>query len=115
MVDDDRQIGASPLAFLAGGGEMGDRIRCYDWSKTPLGRVLVAGAAHRRAHDAGEPFADAIMAGTTVHLDLQRSLSPGAGQQTSVGSRPARQRVLPGVTRGSFRPDVILLDIGWRN
>src|SRR3982751_1783318 len=25
--------------FLAGGGEMGERIRAMDWSKTPLGRV----------------------------------------------------------------------------
>jgi signal transduction histidine kinase len=25
------------LAFLAGGGEMGDRIRAFDWNKTPLG------------------------------------------------------------------------------
>src|SRR5204862_853784 len=25
------------LAFLSGGGEMGERIRAFDWSKTPLG------------------------------------------------------------------------------
>src|SRR5262245_47774339 len=29
--------GMDPLAFLAGGGEMGERIRAFDWSKTPLG------------------------------------------------------------------------------
>jgi hypothetical protein len=29
--------GADLLAFLAGGGEMGERIRAFDWSKTPLG------------------------------------------------------------------------------
>jgi hypothetical protein len=28
-----------PLAFLAGGGEMGERIRAFDWSNTPLGPV----------------------------------------------------------------------------
>ena len=28
-----------PLAFLAGGGEMGSLIRAMDWSKTPLGPV----------------------------------------------------------------------------
>lgn len=28
---------AHPLAFLAGGGEMGARIRAKDWSETPLG------------------------------------------------------------------------------
>src|SRR5579884_3104830 len=25
------------LAFLAGGGEMGERIRAFEWSKTPVG------------------------------------------------------------------------------
>ena len=29
--------GASELGFLAGGGEMGARMRALDWSKTPLG------------------------------------------------------------------------------
>lgn len=28
---------AGPLAFLAGGGEMGARTRAFDWSETPLG------------------------------------------------------------------------------
>src|SRR5688572_2936514 len=27
------------LSFLAGGGEMGERIRAFDWSRTPLGPV----------------------------------------------------------------------------
>ena len=26
-----------PLAFLTGGGEMGERIRAFDWTRTPLG------------------------------------------------------------------------------
>src|SRR5919106_1309496 len=30
---------SAPLAFLAGGGEMGERIRAFDWSKTPIGPV----------------------------------------------------------------------------
>ena len=30
---------AGPLAFLAGGGEMGSLIRAMDWSKTSLGPV----------------------------------------------------------------------------
>jgi signal transduction histidine kinase/CheY-like chemotaxis protein len=29
---------ATDLSFLAGGGEMAERIRSFDWSKTPLGR-----------------------------------------------------------------------------
>ncbi|HET8912676.1 MAG TPA: ATP-binding protein [Ktedonobacteraceae bacterium] len=32
-------INASSYDFLAGGGEMGERIRTTDWSKTPLGPV----------------------------------------------------------------------------
>ena len=28
---------ANKLAFLAGGGEMGERIRAFDWASTPLG------------------------------------------------------------------------------
>src|SRR5687768_11837342 len=26
-----------PLAFLQGGGEMGERVRAFDWASTPLG------------------------------------------------------------------------------
>jgi hypothetical protein len=28
---------ADPLRFLRGGGEMGERIRVFDWSTTPIG------------------------------------------------------------------------------
>lgn len=28
-----------PLAFLSGGGEMGERVRAFDWTKTPVGPV----------------------------------------------------------------------------
>ena len=28
-----------PLAFLSGGGEMGERIRKFDWANTPLGPI----------------------------------------------------------------------------
>jgi len=34
---DKRPNNQDPLAFLAGGGEMGERVRSFDWSKTPLG------------------------------------------------------------------------------
>jgi hypothetical protein len=38
MIDTERPAaGTNPLAFLAGGGEMGEHIRAFDWSKTPLG------------------------------------------------------------------------------
>jgi PAS domain S-box-containing protein len=37
--DEQRPAEQDPLAFVAGGGEMGQRIRAFDWSKTPLGPV----------------------------------------------------------------------------
>jgi len=37
MNDLNRPGSADPLAFLAGGGEMGRRIRTFDWAHSPLG------------------------------------------------------------------------------
>jgi two-component sensor histidine kinase len=37
MVDMRPHKDRTPPAFLEGGGEMGERIRAYDWSKTPVG------------------------------------------------------------------------------
>ena len=39
MADISKRREADPLAFLAGGGEMGRRIREFDWSGTPLGPI----------------------------------------------------------------------------
>jgi hypothetical protein len=40
MRPNDKQHAAQDrLAFLAGGGEMGERTRAFDWSKSPLGPV----------------------------------------------------------------------------
>ena len=39
MADNSTRRDADPLAFLAGGGEMGERIRAFDWSKTPVGSL----------------------------------------------------------------------------
>jgi len=36
---DTRASPLDPLAFLAGGGEMGERTRAFDWSKTPVAPV----------------------------------------------------------------------------
>ena len=35
-----RQRSSDPLALLAGGGEMGERTRAFDWSRTPLGAIV---------------------------------------------------------------------------
>ena len=37
MNDLNRPGSADPLAFLVGGGEMGRRIRTFDWTHSPLG------------------------------------------------------------------------------
>ncbi len=38
MADADHDASeAAALAFLKGGGDMGERIRRHDWSRTPLG------------------------------------------------------------------------------
>ena len=40
MNDPSRERRTSdPLSVLAGGGEMGERTRAFDWSKTPVGPV----------------------------------------------------------------------------
>jgi PAS domain S-box-containing protein len=39
MADISKPRDADPLAALAGGGEMGRRIRAFDWSATPLGPI----------------------------------------------------------------------------
>ena len=39
FLDDKLSSDSDPLAFLAGGKEMGSLIRSMDWSKTPLGPV----------------------------------------------------------------------------
>jgi len=38
-IDDEPQEPGSTLNFLTGGGEMGERIRAYDWSTTQLGPI----------------------------------------------------------------------------
>ena len=35
---DSSPLDSRAFAFLAGGGEMGERMRAFDWSRTPLGR-----------------------------------------------------------------------------
>jgi hypothetical protein len=43
MADNDlRRREADTLSFLAGGGEMGERIRGFDWTTTPLGSFAVS-------------------------------------------------------------------------
>ena len=39
MADNSTRRDADPLAFLAGGGEMLERTRAFDWSKTPVGSL----------------------------------------------------------------------------
>ena len=70
--------GPDPLAFLAGGGEMGERTRAFDWSKTPVGPVadVAAEPQDRRADHARLPLRHVAGLGAGVHLLLQRRLRP---------------------------------------
>ncbi|HYI76863.1 MAG TPA: histidine kinase, partial [Chryseolinea sp.] len=34
-----KELKFMPVDFLSGGGEMGERIRAFDWSNTPLGAI----------------------------------------------------------------------------
>ena len=36
---DKQGVVQDPFAFSLGGGEMGDRIRTFDWSQTPVGAI----------------------------------------------------------------------------
>ena len=39
QINNGHNAGSDPLAFLAGGGDMGKLIRAFDWSRTPLGSI----------------------------------------------------------------------------
>ena len=87
------------LEFLAGGGEMGERIRAFRWSDSVLGppehwpsglrtslRTMLT-TQHPGVH----------LLGSGTHLLLQRCVQPLAGSgETSVDPRHARQAGLAG-------------------
>lgn len=39
VVEEKNQSAASQFMFLAGGSEMAERIRAYDWQRSPLGPI----------------------------------------------------------------------------
>ena len=87
---------ANALKFLAGGGEMGERIRDFDWADIRAGaaRALAVGPAHLAAHPAHDPASGVHLLGRRAHLLLQRRLQPLARPgKTPVASSacPAQQ------------------------
>ena len=75
--------------FLAGGGEMGERMRALDWSKTPLGagRGMAAVAQNHRSRHARFALCDVDAVGTGTHLFLQRCLSTDRRHEARLGAR----------------------------
>ena len=89
-------------AWLAGGGEMGERIRASTGPRPPSApRHVAAEPAQRRQHPAAVEGADLPVLGTGADQALQRRLHPGAGQQASRRARPPGPR---GVERDLGRP-----------
>ena len=88
-------------AYLAGGGEMGQRMRRIDWSQTPSVRWNVAAEPQECGqHPAAVKGADRPLLGFRAHHDLQRRLCACVRRQASVGPRSSRARVLErGVAR----------------
>jgi hypothetical protein len=64
---------AESTSWQAGGGEMGVRIRAFDWSSTPLGpiEIVVAGPADDDPLPFGKPLPAALVVGTAVCVDLR--------------------------------------------
>ena len=75
---------------------MAERIRGFDWSRTPLGpiRGLVCCPAHHRRFDAGQQVSHAVVVGARLHLHLQRRLHSNSRPQAPERAGSARPRVL---------------------
>ena len=78
-------IDPSTLTFLAGGGEMGARMREMDWSRTALGppAAVAAEPSQHRQHAASVEGADHPVLGSRVHRLLQRCVPSGVRRQAS--------------------------------
>jgi PAS fold len=91
---DSSQSGRAPFAFLEGGGEMGGRIRSFDWSRTPLGPIEGWPQSLRSALGIGlnSGFPIAIYWGSDLILLYNDDWSPIPGEKHpwSLG-RPARE------------------------
>ena len=61
-----------PLGFLAGGGEMGERTRAFDWSQTPVGpgRQMATEPQDGRPHHARFALRDVARLGPGFHVLL---------------------------------------------
>ena len=72
--------------FLAGGGEMGARIREHDWAASRRGPAdaLAAEPPVRGQHPASVPGPGGALLGSGVHRDLQRRLRAGVRRQAPV-------------------------------
>ena len=80
---------------LAGGGELGARMRALDWTATPLGAVETWPQSLRSVVSMLLPSkAQSPVLGTRVRRPLQRRVPPRLRRQTSGRARPSRARSL---------------------
>ena len=79
------------LDFLIGGGEMGERIRAFDWSKTsPRSDCwVVSSVANDGQYPAGQPISPLALVGTRFYNDPYRPI-PGSKHPRALG-QPARE------------------------
>ena len=98
MTPTERSADRASLAFLTGGGEMGERIRGFDWSQTPLGGFerWPQSLAQRGEFSAPVARADRAVLGPRFHHDLQRRLSPRVRREA-----PECPRTCPLASRGA--------------
>jgi len=97
--------------FLAGGGEMGERIRAFDWSKTPLGPVAHWPQSLRSATSILLPSKAQIVLFwgpdlITLYNDAYRPVFGGKHPEVRA-ERPRTVMLLPG-----FASKLICLTIG---
>ena len=118
MSDDDRSHSAdgTAAAWLAGGGEMGERIRALDWASTPLGptsswpqslrsaiSILLPSKAQicmfwgpelvKLYNDAYIPVLGAQASGCVLGLPGARGTGPRSGTSSARSSTASSRRV----------------------
>ena len=96
MSSGEKTAAYSPIALgHGGGGDMGDRIRAFEWSKTPLGpNPLAAEPTNGRQYPPFVALRNVDGLGPGTDDALQRRVPANARNQAPLGSRDAGKRGL---------------------
>jgi PAS domain S-box-containing protein len=78
--------------FSAGGGAMGERLRCFDWASTPLGPISGWGPALRMAAEAtmGSKFPSCLFWGPELVALYNDGYRPMLGEKPEALGQPLR-------------------------